>query len=407
MIFTTIFMSVPCFAYDASFYGSNDILYYNDSTDDCSSYVSYGSNSSSSITYELPATTGGTGNEAAINTDGSIDAGGFVTFHRLARDIYKVNPDYLNYAINMRWTYASWAWGGGSNIVDSAQSSWMSQAPRMVLVTNPENGKSIYATILESGPAPWTGAAANKYVSDPDKDLWGSGYVIGTPEGYTGRVSGLTPAAIQYLGDGGDIQRYYKGGGPDLVYQWATDQDAKPGPTTDTATSTGKCATSNSNSTIVSKAEEFVYKSGDTEANVKTIYEGKLNTAYVDAVNQYIGNTTNYDFCSIFVSAVMRASGVDPEYPTNTSTQLPYVKEHTDKYEVLDFYGKDASFLQPGDILLVSNGSAHHTSIWLGGDDYKTASASQAGFYPKFYDTSVMAPWFAKYNGSVVVRLKS
>ena len=58
------------------------------------------------------------------------------------------------------------------------------------------------------------------------------GATRGTPDGYTGIVSGFPPAALAALGDAsGPARTGYPGqSGDDLTYQWAPDQNATPGP---------------------------------------------------------------------------------------------------------------------------------------------------------------------------------
>lgn len=171
--------------------------------------------------HKLPAATGGTGLEESINESGAIPSGGKVTFSGFA----KLGQNYRDFYITMRWRYRLWAWNGHSQ-KGPEDVGWYSAQPRKVLVTNPENGKSIVAAILESGPAPWTGTPEGK----GNPPAYWQGFIDGTPGGYKGRVAGFPPAAFDYLGDGADIQRYKDGSGPDLIYKWA-DQNAEPGPT--------------------------------------------------------------------------------------------------------------------------------------------------------------------------------
>lgn len=187
--------------------------------------------------HKLPAAQGGTGLEESINESGAIPSGGKVTFSGMASK----GQNYRDYYITMRWRYATWAWSGQSQ-KGPEDVEWYSSQPRKVLVTNPQNGKSIVAVILESGPAPWTGTAEGK----GNAPAYWQGYIDGTPEGYKGRVAGFPPVAYNYLGDGADIQRYKDGSGPDLIYKWA-DQNAEPGPTNVAATPSGGSTTGTSN----------------------------------------------------------------------------------------------------------------------------------------------------------------
>lgn len=171
--------------------------------------------------FALPASKGTTGGEEPINESGQVpSSGGRVTFSQFA----KLGQEYRDYYINMRWTYAAWNWNGTAKIVDNKQFSWMDQKPRLVLVTNPRNGKSIIAAILESGPAPWVGA--DNGPNNNPKQGW-TNPQVGTPPTYTGIVSGFPPTAIKALDA---ITGYLGQKGDQLTYAWAADQNAKPGP---------------------------------------------------------------------------------------------------------------------------------------------------------------------------------
>ena len=196
--------------------------------------------------YTLPAQSGTTGMEDLINEQGQLvdkagnllldDKGKIqnVTFSGLAP---KLSQEYRDYYITMRWKYVKWNWDGTSTNLDNVQNAWMTKGgkPKIVLVTNPTTGKSIYAAALEAGPAPWVG------VDDKKNNSPQQGWINpqdGTPSTYKGLVSGFPPKAHEALG--GVVTGYsYKkdGSGDQLTYQWAANQDAKPGPT-DAATNT-------------------------------------------------------------------------------------------------------------------------------------------------------------------------
>lgn len=189
-----------------------------------SSSDSGGSSSSKLDGYDLPATKGGTGLEGAISSAGILEGKTEpVTFQNHA----SLGKEYRDYYITMRWNYAKWNWNGGATDIDNEQMGWFREKPRLVLVTNPKTKKSIVAAALESGPAPWTGVDRNNN-NDP-KQGW-TNPQKGTPEQYKGRVSGLPPEAFSALGMNSSDQRI-DGNGPDLLYAWAPDQSAKPGPT--------------------------------------------------------------------------------------------------------------------------------------------------------------------------------
>ncbi|MGI8416493.1 MAG: C40 family peptidase [Nakamurella sp.] len=181
------------------------------------------------LPYTLPATHGYTGAEESINDAGQVPSGkgvGTVTFSKFA----KLGAPYRDYYITMRWNYAAWNWNGTSAGIDQKQFEWMNSEPRLVLVTNPRTGKSIIAAALEAGPGPWVGAQSQSSGTDPS-GIW-KNPTRGTPVGYNGIVSGFPPAAIAALG----AKTGYLGQqGDDLIYQWAPDQKATPGPTDKTA----------------------------------------------------------------------------------------------------------------------------------------------------------------------------
>ena len=89
------------------------------------------------------------------------------------------------YYVNMRWNYTTL---NGQVIL--APKDWYYK--KRVLVINPANGKRVIASIVEYGPAPWTG-----------------------------RVSGLSPEAMLALGAQTD---------DNLTYYWALDQSLPRGP---------------------------------------------------------------------------------------------------------------------------------------------------------------------------------
>lgn len=173
--------------------------------------------------HSLPATIGGVGLEEAITPEGNlVGKSEKVTFSHLANK----GQEYRDYYITMRWNYVKWNWNGTTTDVDNEELNWFSAKPRLVKVTNSQNNKTIIAAALESGPAPWTGVD-NGSNNDP-KQGWANPQ-SGTPNEYKGRVSGLPPKAFEALGLSSGDQRY-QDKGPDLVYSWAEDQNATPGP---------------------------------------------------------------------------------------------------------------------------------------------------------------------------------
>jgi hypothetical protein len=190
--------------------------------------------------HTLPAAVGGTGFEEPINAQGQVPStGGNVTFAGNVRNASTApiagDPEgrslqdlYRQYYITMRWRYVLWNWNGSSESPGPEKVDYYSKAPK-VLVTNKRTGKRIVAVILEAGPAPWTGVDTGS--NNNPKQGW-SNPQDGTPKDYEGRVSGFPPRAIADLGA---TMRMQNGSGDDLVYEWAPDQNALPGPVSSVA----------------------------------------------------------------------------------------------------------------------------------------------------------------------------
>ncbi|OYX41664.1 hypothetical protein B7Y94_04670 [Candidatus Saccharibacteria bacterium 32-49-12] len=107
--------------------------------------------------------------------------------------------------------------------------------------------------------------------------------------------------------------------------------------------------------------------------------ESAAKPEYVKAVEQFHTaiNQAMFTDCGVFVSTVMRSSGVDPDYPLRgTSVQLPYLR-NSPKYKT--FVAASESELLPGDILIRDG----HTYIYVGpytapkdNQQYKAVGAS-------------------------------
>lgn len=203
-----------------------DTIFFDPNAPDCATGT--GASPDSLDGHTLPASSGGTGLEEAIDEQGRVaSTGGRVAFAQHA----SVSQEFRDYYITMRWRFRLWNWNG-TNETGPEDSAFYASAPR-VLVTNPRTGKSIIAVVMESGPAPWTGVDRSSN-NDP-KQGW-TNPQDGTPATYRGRVSGFPPVAFQELGA---TMRMADGSGDDLVYAWAPDQSATPGPTTLSAGSGG------------------------------------------------------------------------------------------------------------------------------------------------------------------------
>ena len=258
----------------------NNSVFYDDAdssaacTSDSTGTTAGASTGASSLNgYSLPATTGQTGREEPIDASGAVPSSGQkVDFAQFAA----LGQPYRDYYVNMLWQFASWDWGGHSQMINQAEYNWMAAAPRKLLITNPKTGKSIVAVALETGPGPSIGStwrAQHGNSSDTVAPYW-PGFQKTRPAQADGMVAGMPPAALAALGlTDADIDPSYAKGGvtTSLNYAWAPDQSAIPGPssttgatateastTTDTTGTTGTCcdtatqagATAGSGSTI-------------------------------------------------------------------------------------------------------------------------------------------------------------
>lgn len=172
-------------------------------------------------------------------------------------------------------------------------------------------------------------------------------------------------------------------------------------PTTPASAPTSSCGSSTPGivqGNIVQTAQGFALP--QPVQNTSGGWKAEAKPSFVSAVEQYdsavlsLGEPAFAD-CGIFVSTVMRASGVDKDYPpSGTQVQQDYLKSHPDKYQILE--NPQMAQLQPGDILLVNNASDHHTLIYTGeiGKDAKTGEtlvatdASQQQRPPSYRSTA-------------------
>lgn len=214
--------------------------------------------------FKLPATKGGTGLETAITPAGNLVTGSEkVTFSNHASK----GEEYRDYYVTMRWNYTKWNWNGTTSGVDNKQFNWFKEKPRLVLVTNPETKKSIIAAALEAGPAPWTGIDGGNN-NDP-KQGW-SNPQEGTPLDYKGRVSGFPPKAFKAMGMTSADQRI-NGKGPDLLYAWAPDQSAKPGPTDLSVDGSQADTNSKGNCSCTTEKKQDIGLGGDVDKFLKVL----------------------------------------------------------------------------------------------------------------------------------------
>ncbi len=179
--------------------------------------------------YQLPTRRGLTGREEAVDDLGRVPSTGqAVTWAQHAAR----GAAYRDYYITMLWRYAAWDFNGHSRDIDQTEFNWFAQQPRLVLVTNPRTQRSIIAAAIEAGPGPWVGFGGDRNGPAHGWNDWERG----DPAGFDGIVSGFPPTALAALG----ARTGYVGeSGDELVYQWAPDQNAIPGPTTLTASTGG------------------------------------------------------------------------------------------------------------------------------------------------------------------------
>jgi hypothetical protein len=105
---------------------------------------------------------------------------------------------------------------------------------------------------------------------------------------------------------------------------------------------------------------------------------------------------TMWSDCGVFVSTVMRASGVDPNYPQQgTSRMIPYLKSHPEKYKMITDNAVTSEGMQPGDIIINDD----HTMLFVGEQPkgYDTTDASLGDRVP---GAKIFAPYPDKYKTS-------
>lgn len=234
--FMLAFTSIPSFAFDGlsqeqrKTYNSG-IRYFDVDTAAGGSNCSSGSSELDG--FKLPATKGGTATESQYDNG---DPGSIYRWGALSG----VSDEalYIKYGMNMRFEYVKSNWFGNTSGLNEEYRAWISEKPRIILVTNPDNGKSVRAVALDYGPAPWTGT---KIGNSSTPDYW-DGYfydseVIPNHPEYQGRVSGLSSTIMKEL----DVQTWVRESGTELEYRWSDDQESPPGPTNETASSSDDC----------------------------------------------------------------------------------------------------------------------------------------------------------------------
>jgi len=146
----------------------------------------------------------------------------------------------------------------------------------------------------------------------------------------------------------------------------------------------------------------------ELDANYHTITRLRVNEFtsrfYRNAVNRVgagAGASTNFTDCGVFVATVVRASGVDPHYPTiTTSVQEEYVK-NSPKWKIIENRGS-ATKIQEGDIFVTSG----HTYIVVKHDGkLMVAEGSQYNHGPyvdsmPYYDDNGVPFTIARFVGN-------
>jgi hypothetical protein len=129
--------------------------------------------------------------------------------------------------------------------------------------------------------------------------------------------------------------------------------------------STGGCASGAVNGNIVATALGLAWPDGGHGTGCAA-----ATPAYQAARAQYVPeDPTGCTGCDVFLSTVMQAAGIDPNYThLQTSQQLKYVREHPEKYDILgETTGNSIDpKLQPGDILINGDIATGHTLVYVG-----------------------------------------
>jgi hypothetical protein len=133
-----------------------------------------------------------------------------------------------------------------------------------------------------------------------------------------------------------------------------------------------------------------------------TTSKSDARDTYQTAKQQY-NPTTDWTDCGGFVSTVMKASGVDPNYPLGTSVEADYVRAHPEKYTIINNPSLTGSDLQPGDILIST--TAGHTMLYTGQTGTPYADASLGGRVPSVR-LSTDGVWMLQRNAFIARVIK-
>ena len=228
------------------------------------------------------------------------------------------------------------------------------------------DGKADVENLLDASYGAANYAKTDGATADAPKAVW-----VSFAAGYSGHTNGYDQQVSQYID-------FYASGGTASTSA------------TSSAPSTDSCAPGAVQNNIVATALNFAWEDYPNGHTATSSGEAAAKPAYVAALKQYLteagsdpsGYTTNYTDCGAFVATVMRASGIDPKYwPERTSQQLTYVQGNTALYTVKAPGTWSISDVQPGDIF-ISDG---HTYIYVGkqSNGYSVAEASQSDHVPE------------------------
>jgi len=197
----------------------------------------------------------------------------------------------------------------------------------------------------------------------------------GTPES----LAGVWEAKFERSGGAGLAQRAQNA--KDIYDQFASGGAITGGGTASAAAGGGNCGgTGVVAGNIIQTAIGLAWPEPFNKANPpETGRTGPLTPKpeYSAAMQQYNpGQRADGADCGVFVATVLRAAGVDPNYPgVGTAVQMPYLQAHPEKYQPVT----DLATIQPGDILIRTGSPFGHTYIYLGDQGpggYNAASAS-------------------------------
>ncbi|MDO4712996.1 MAG: hypothetical protein Q4B05_03805 [Candidatus Saccharibacteria bacterium] len=108
------------------------------------------------------------------------------------------------------------------------------------------------------------------------------------------------------------------------------------------------------------------------------------------------GGDAGFADCGVFVATVMRASGVDPEFPASGTANHDRYLRTSGKYKIIE-HPKESD-LQPGDILIYDYGGTGHIGFYAGdlGNGLKFIDASMRKRPPSYRDKYALTYMFSK-----------